>query len=257
MKLNLNLLPLLTALFLLLSCQKELGQEGTAGINNSHRVKTYTEAITSSSLGNSITTYNLSYDNSGRVTSIVSASSPGDKFVYAFPSATKFTMDLYNGGVLSIHEDFFLNSDFFVDSTFQYNNTKDSTTEKYIYNASKQLTLRKEYDYSKLTGAVLSNTTTYTYDAGGNLLKTQDTDGESHSFEYYANLRYAMPVVPGPITSASAQKKNLAKKHTASSNGFSIGSAEYTYTFDSKDRMSTEKAVLSDGSVVVKTYTYF
>ncbi|MCW3116717.1 MAG: hypothetical protein JWM28_799, partial [Chitinophagaceae bacterium] len=34
-------------------------------------------------------------------------------------------------------------------------------------------------------------------------------------------------------------------------------SATFTYTFDSGDRISTEKAVADDGSVVIKTYTYF
>lgn len=247
---------LLTACTLVfLSCQKEPDViPGT--VTASNRLKSFTETVTSSVVGNFSTTYNVSYDNSGRIASMVSASSPGDKFVYGFPSASKYTMDIYTGGSLSIHEDFYVNADGFPDSTFQYNDTQDTTTEKYTYNAAKQLVKQKEYAYTKATGGVLSNITTFTYDAGGNLAKSQDTDGEAHTYEYYADLRYALPMVPGPISALTTQRINLMKKHTIESNGFPVGSAQYSYAFDSKDRISTEKAVATDGSTVLRTYTY-
>lgn len=255
-KIQYTLLAASVVFFLLVSCQKEANRETNPTGNNTGRVKSYTEAVTSSILGNSTTTYNLSYDEKGRMISMVSASSPGDKFVYAFPSATKFTMDLYNGGSLSIHEDFYLTADTLVDSTFQYNHTRDSSTEKYTYNAARQLVSFKQYEYSRITGAVLYNTTTFTYDASGNVLKAEATDGSVHMYEYYPDLSYAMPVVFGPLTSHSSKKMNLVKKHTFSS-GLLDESAQYTYTFDSKNRISTEKMVISDGGTVVKTYTYF
>ena len=47
--------------------------------------------------------------------------------------------NIYNGIVLSIHTINYLNDSQLVDSVFQYNNTHDSTTNKYIYNAAGQL----------------------------------------------------------------------------------------------------------------------
>jgi hypothetical protein len=241
---------------ILTACQKENSQDQTA-INTSDRVKTYTETVTSSFIGNSTTTFNISYDNKGRVTGAVAANSPGDKFVYAFPSDNKFTMDLYNSNILSIHEDFYLNAASFIDSTFQYNDTEDSSTEKYTYDANNQLIKLKEYDYSKTTGSSLYNTTTYTYDANGNLIKTLDTDGEMHTYEYYTDLSYSLPLITGPLNTSATKKMNLVKKLTVSHSGVVDDSAQYTYTFDDKNRISTEKAEISDGSIVTKTYTYF
>ena len=239
------------------SCQKEKSNEqGSQPTTNSSRVKTYTEAITSS-FGNSTTTYNLSYDNSGRISSMVSASAPGDKFVFSYPSNTSYTMEIFANGLLTIHENFFLNADSFVDSSFQYNDTQDTTTEKYSYNANKQLVQIKEYEYTKATGGILYNTTKYFYDADGNLARTEDTEDNVHLYEYYSNLVYTQPLNIAPMSIATAKKANLVKKHTLMSGGFTEMTAEFTYTFDNKDRISTEKATLSDGSVVTKTYTYF
>src|SRR4051812_35612598 len=105
-------------------------------------------------------------------------------------------------------------------------------------------------------GSVLDNTITYIYDANGNLIRTQDTDTNVDTYEYYTNLIYAPPLVTGPLTAESTKKKTLVKTHTLTSNGSLVGSAGYTYTFDDKDRISTETAVLSDGSITTKTYTY-
>ncbi len=250
-----KLLASASILVLLASCQKP-PDYGLQPNNNSNRVKSYTESITSPN-GNLSHTYNISYDDGGRVTGMTSATSPGDKFVYAYRSGNHYTMDIFNSGKLSIHEDFFLNAAFLPDSTMQYNDTKDTLTERYLYNVEHLLVTLKRYDYSKATGAVLFNTTTYNYDSNGNLIRSEDTDGETHTYEYYSNLTYLPPLTAGPINILSGRKFNLVKTHSVSSNGTFLGSATMTYTFDAKDRISTEKATLADGTVVLKTYTYF
>lgn len=166
-------------------------------------------------------------------------------------------MDIYANASISIHQDFFLNADSFIDSSFQYNDEEDTSTQKYIYNASKQLLRIKEYEYSKSTGAVLYNTTQYSYDANGNIIKTEDAYGDVHLYEYHTNLSYVQPLLQGPSTSAANKKVNLVKKHTLVSSGVTMASANLTYTFDDKDRISTEKATLTDGTIITKTYTYF
>jgi len=238
---------------LLTSCSKS---SDTTQSYLTGRVKTYTEAVTYTG-GSYSTTYNLSYDGAGRLVTMVDATAPGDKFVYSY-GPTSYTMEIFNSGILDIHEDFFLNNAGFPDSTFQYNSTLDSMTERMIYNGNNQLTTYKEYDYSKVTGASLFNTTTYTYNSDGTLLKTVDTDGESYIYDYYANLVYQYPMInPGdfisnPVTGA----KNLIHTQTFKQGGVTIDAADYTYTFDANNRISTAKATSTNGTVT-KTYTYY
>lgn len=233
------------------SCQKGTNDDLPAATD---KVKTYTEDITSPSFGHIVTTYNLNYDASDRITSMVSTSNAGDKFVYSYPSDNTIWSDLYVGGALGIHyEGYYKNNS--IDSAFQYNDSGDSSTEKYIYNSSGYFIKSYEYNYSKITGAVLDNTITYTYDAGGNQLKAEGTDTNVETFEYYSDKVYLYPLI-GPAV-LPAVKRNLLKSHTLTSNGFHVGTGNYTYTFDSNDRISTWTETTDDGTVVIKTFTYF
>ncbi len=257
MKKNLYLFPILTITILLTSCGKEYSANTNTDTSALNKVKTYTEDITSSYYGNSVTTYNLAYDTNDRLISITSITNSGNKSLFSFPTNSLYTMDLYNSGSLAIHEDFYLNSNFYLDSTFQYNNTKDSSTEKYFYNTSNQLIKMNEYSYSAVTGSKLINTTTNTYDGNGDLIESLDLNSNVNTLEYYLDLSYAMPFAPGPVNANSSKKNHLLKRHSLSSNNYLIDTATFTYTFDTKNRISTEKAIVSDGSIVIKTYTYF
>lgn len=241
-----------TVMVALSSCQKEPSDISLPAA--SLKIKTYTEDVRSGVFGNSITTYNLSYDGNDRLTSMVDASNPGNKFVYAYPSSSKYTFDLFVDNIFELHVDYFLNSQSLIDSSFQYNNTNDTSTEKYIYNPARQLTKLYEYDYYS-TGADLWNTTTYTYDGAGNLAKSENTFDYVYTYEYYTDKVYLMPRLI-PVTVPN-QKANLIKKLTLTESGTVQGSVTYTYTFDSKDRISTIRHDTSDGDVVIKTFTYF
>jgi hypothetical protein len=152
-------------------------------------------------------------------------------------------------GALSIHEDIFLNSNHFVDSTYQYNDEEDTTSEKYIYNANNQLSTLKEFNNS-----VVDNVTTYSYDGEGNLVKTTDTDNEVETFDYYPDLVFAIPFTNPLQSTASA---HLVKNHKITSNGSVVANILSTYTFDSKNRISTITQTLDDGGVATQTFTYF
>ena len=251
MKKIIPLPAIISFIILFSSCQKDVGGDLPTATD---KVKTYTEDITSVSIGNSVTTYNLSYDASNRITSLISASDPGNKFLYTYKSATTYSMEIYSSNALVIHEDFFLNSNSYPDSTYQYNNTGDTSTEKYVYNAKNQPIKMYEYDYSKITGSDLWNTISYTNDADGNLVKAEGTDTNIETYEFYPDLVYISPVT---TPYSKPIKHNLLKKFSLTSNGFLVGSAISTYSFDSKNRISTEKVVTSDGSIILKTYTYF
>ncbi|MEO8415577.1 MAG: hypothetical protein ABI472_18085 [Ginsengibacter sp.] len=244
-----NLLYILI-IFIFVSCQKELSTNDPGTSPSSSKVKTYTEDVTSGG-AHSVTTFNLAYDASDRLISLVSATSSGDKFEYQYSNGS-YTMDLYNSNLLSIHEIFFINSNLLVDSSFQYNDTKDSMTEKYVYNSAGQLTTLKQYDYSQVTGAVLFNVENYTYDSNGNTIRVTETSNNSvTTYEYYTNLVNNLyifnPYVPG--------NKNLVMT-TINDSGGSTTTLSHFYTFDSANRLITEKITADTGEIVIKTYTY-
>jgi len=244
-----NTKPLLAALACILTfsaCKKN----DSVSPNAANLPKTYTEDITSSGIGNSKTTYNLSYDGNGRLTSLVSASAPGNKFVYKYNTNSTYTMDLFISNFLSIHENFFINSNSLVDSTFQYDDTQDTTTEKYFYNGSGQLVQLNEYDYTKADGSVLNNVHTYEYDANGNQTKDTDYNGVQ-TFTYYTDLENTLSVGQTYFPKG----KYLIKTLTVDNGGSPI-TVNYTYTFDSQKRLVTDNEVSSDGDIVIKTYTY-
>ncbi len=244
----------LSVIVLFASCQKEpVPNEPAARLP---KVKTYSEDLTSSYLGHIAFNYDISYDADNKIISAISTSAPGTRLLLNYPSASKYTTDFYENNILKLYKDFYLNSNSFVDSTFQYNNTKDSSTEKYFYNNNNQVIKIKKYNYSKITGSELSNTITNIYNMDGDLVSSTGTDKKIETYEYYTDLSYSAPLVFGPPNSSSAKKIHLIKKHTVSSNGSFVTSSNHTYTFDSNNRITTETQTFTDGSSLVKTYSY-
>ena len=253
MKRNSLLLLSFCTIIMLSSCQKDKQEPGTN--TTLSKVKTYTESTTTSGGENIAATYNLNYDANNRITSVTQANVPGNKFVFSYPSDTKYSMDLFVAGERSIHEDIFLNSNALPDSTFQYDNDEDTTTEKYVYNSKNQLITIKEYNYSTIYGSDIEKVTTYTYDADGNVATITDTDSQTETLEYYPDLVYAM-LFTNPLLN-STKAMHLVKTHKVTSNGYLVGSTVNTYTFDSNKRISTITQTLDDGTVGTQTFTYF
>jgi hypothetical protein len=227
------------------SCQKDADPSGPAVKN---KIKTYTEEITTAA-GTQTQTFNAVYDNNDRLLTLDCITTPGYKFVYQYPNNKEFTMDIYGAGSVIIHVTSFINSSVaMLDSTFQYNDTKDSSTEKYIYNSNKQLVKKFEYEYSKVTGSVPDNVVDYTYDNNGNLIKEKDYYGES-TFKYDT-------VIPNTLYQGLVYVNNLKQLPTSeiTSGGETF---DHTYTFDSDKRVISDTRVGSDGSVIKRTYTYY
>jgi len=234
------------------SCEKEFNYmitpSGSPSNSMSSKVKAYTEDVASSS-GHSVTTFNLSYDTKDRITSLISATLPGDKFVYQYTN-NSFSVDIYNSNQLSIHSVYFINSLSLVDSSIQYNDTKDTMTEKYLYNSGKQLIKLQEYDYSTPAGPVLSSIHYHSYDNSGNLLKDSAANAVIN-YAYYNDL-------PDNLSMGQAysqRNKNLVKT-TTYTEGSTTETINHTYTFDNYNRLLTEKATAGSGEVVTKSYTY-
>jgi len=231
---------------LLAACQKD---KEPAANSNVLKIKSYSEKVVSSDGDSIVANYNLSYDANNRITALSQVEVPGNKFLFIYESDSKYSMEIYLKGALSIHEDFFLNSRHSIDSTYQYNDEEDTTSEKYLYNANNQLTTVKEFYNS-----VVDNVTTYTYDNNGNVVKTTDSDNQVETFDYYPDLVYAMPFT-NPLQSTTPA--HLIKNHKITSNGYVVANIVSTYTFDSKNRISTITQTLDDGSIAIQTFTYF
>jgi hypothetical protein len=190
--------------------------------------------------------FNLSYDANDRILSVVSSTNAGDKFVYQY-GVNKYSLEIFNSNVLSIHGDFFLNSNQLLDSNVQYNDTRDTTIEKYTYNAAKQLTQSMEYEI-KQSLATLIDKTLYEYDANGNVSKETSSNGE-RTYTYTSLLN---TLNNGQVY--SNRNKFLIKTTVISAAGGVT--LNHTYTFDSLNRLTSEKAVATNGDVVTRTYTY-
>jgi len=244
-----TLLPAsLFAFFLFTACKKN---NETPSTDSASLPKTYTEDIRSTGF-NSLTTYNLTYDGNNRMTSMTAIPEPAIvKFVYKYSSNNSLTMDLYNSNVLSIHEILWLNASGTLDSTFQYNDTNDSSTEKYIYNSSKQILQIKNYNYSS-SGSQLDHTTDYTYDNLGNAITESISNGTLTNFTYYTDM-------PNTLTMGltfNPQAKYLIKTASSSSSGTPV-TATHFYSFDSSNRLIKDSAVTTGVSaILIKSYTY-
>lgn len=242
-----NYFLLAAAICIFSSCKKENTQDNT---NNpaSAKVKTYSEDYTSGSTHIQYT-FNVNYDSDGRLISLISAASPGDRFEYTY-QAGSVIMELFSGNTVTIHEKLFLNNYSMADSTFQYNNTQDTTTEKYIYNSNKQLSKLIEYDYSKVYGSTVSGSSDYVYDSFGNI--SQVTNGSTvTTYEYYTNLPNSLNL----NLTFLPLSKNLVKTTTISY-GYDLEILTHAYTFDSDNRVSKEEITLDNGELLVRKYTY-
>src|SRR5579862_6035311 len=150
----------------LFSCKKN----GSSTANDPNKLKLYIEDL-SQTPANEIDTFTVSYDGENRITALTGSKI---KTVYTYGQSS-FTLDLYDLSTLSIHEIFYLNSQMYVDSTFQYDNTNDTTTEKYTYSGS-MLTGLTTYDYTAAGGAQFYTQDQYVYDNNGNVTTDTQTD---------------------------------------------------------------------------------
>ena len=243
-----NLLRVLVVITLLIislaSCKKDDSNQSPAP---RERIKTYTETLVSSSFGTLSYTYNLSYDQDGRLLSMVNAESAGDRFVFTYGQAG-FNMEIFGNNDLVIHQDVFLNGNL-MDSTFQYNNEGDTTTEKYFYNGDNMLVTLNRYSHSGDV-SVLDEVVTYTYDANKNLTREASHYG-SINYEYDA----ATPEIIDLFPVYFSYSKQLPSKVTSTYLNHDYV-AEHSYSLDAKNRLVSDVATFINGDVVTKTFTY-
>jgi hypothetical protein len=244
-----HLLAALSALTILASCKKN---NSTDPSSSTSKLKTYIEDV-QSPYYHYTDTFAVTYDNNNRITSVAS---PDLKFQYTY-SDKSFTLDLYQNNMLSIHEILYLNNIPYLDSTFQFNSTNDSTTEKYAYNG-KLLTRKTTYTYSKRATNVEFRED-YTYDNNGNLIKDVETDsqGNLNATSSYTYTNNPLNVTINPVYFAPQSKYFPATQKQTDGAGNTIATITYTYLFDNSGRVTKETDVASNGGSVIKTYIYY
>jgi hypothetical protein len=238
----------LLVLCLFASCKKSGGSNSSS---NTSKLKTYIENLQTGS-SHVTDTFAVTYDNDNR---IVSVKAPNLGFVYTY-SDKSFTLDLYENNQLSIHEIFWLNSVPYVDSTFQYDNTSDTTTEGYIYTGN-LLTRETTYSYSNGV-ATIDTRDDYTYDNNGNGIKDVQTDGQGNinTISTFTYTTKPVSVTISPIYVDPGSKYLPATQHQTDGSGNPIASVTYSYEFDSSGRLTKETDSLDNGDVASKTYIY-
>ena len=255
MKLKLTIIAAFSICFLI-SCQKEYKPDG-ANIPvtpPSNKLRTYIEDASQTS-SHSIDTFNVTYDNTNRITGLVSSQG---SFLYSYLSNSTAGLDIYSGGALIIHEEAFLNGLSLLDSTIQFNNTNDTTTEKYFYTGT-MLTKQVTYDYSTVSGTSIFSTDTYTYDSNGNAIKDVETDGAGNvqTTLNYTYSTYLNNVSISPAFIPFKYKYLPATATELDESGTVEDVVTYTYEFDSNNRLIKETDAAQSGDVVVKKYIYF
>jgi len=235
---------------LIISCKKSGNSNSSAGQN---RIKTYVEAVHGTAFDQT-DTFNLGYDADGRLTSMTSTNL---KFSYAYNGTSSFSLDLYENGHLSIHELALIKGGTVVDSTWQYNDSHDTTTEKYVFNGN-VLTSKITFDYSGGLPFVQTQDN-YSYDNNGNLVKDVQGDGtgaiNSVTTYTYTNKAFQLAITP---TYFPAQAKYLPATMTITDgSGNPTATVTYSYVFDSAGRVKQETDAANNGSSVIKSYIYY
>jgi hypothetical protein len=247
-------LPKLTAfacaLLFLASCKKN---SGTNNNGNPNRLKWYIENYTSGST-HLVDSFSVSYDNSDRITGLTS---PLIKLVYGYANPKTNTLDIFEYGQPSLHENAFINGNALVDSSLQYDFSGDTTTQKYVYNGS-LLTRNITYDYSS-TGSSISSQEDYTYDNNGNMIKdvTSDGHGGVQTISTFTYTTHPVNVTINPAYFPQASKYLPDTQKQTDGGGSLIATVTYVYVFDGSGRLTKETDTASDGEVVVKTYVYY
>jgi len=245
-----HLLHALAALCLFAACKKNNNSNSTTGTD---KFKSYVEEVHANGV-NQTDSFNLSYDNNGRITTMVSSTL---KFVYAYNGSTSITMDLYENGQLSIHEVGFEKNGL-LDSTFQYNDSQDTTTEGYVYatNGSNLLTRKTTYEY--VSGHPVADfVDDYTYDLNPLLLKdVQSSGGVTTNFTTYTYYGDPNHLVTSPFIVPSQVKDLLSTQTLFDGQGNVTARITYTWATDSAGRVIQEMDKQDNGDYVIKRYHY-
>ncbi len=243
---------ILPYIFLLIIAAASCGKDSDVNSNSSHTIKSYTEDITAIG-GRVVESYNVNYDEQGRVSTIESTSKPGHRMVYKYSAENSFTYDKFEDNKLTYHSINFINSQSLLDSTYWYNNMNDTSASKYLYNEDKKLIKQRQYliKFQYLPYPVLYNTVFYQYDLKGTLVKEADQGYYETSYAYDKELKNTVQLTPSYFPS-----NEELPSHTYTTRLGTTLETKHTYTLDGNNRVISERQERNDGRVTVMSYTY-
>ncbi len=248
-------------LFVLISCQKEYNPDGSGNpiVPVSSKVKMYIEDATNTPFP-SIDSFDVTYDASNRIQSLVSRLDPLNKFQYTYNGSSNASLEIFNGGTVDIKELYYLNSNQLVDSSLQNNSTGDTSSSKFMYNANNQVIEELDYEYTPGIGNELITRISFEYDNAGNKTKETELDaaGDTLSVRTYTvnSSLFGPTSLLAPYIPVSF--KNLVSSESVYDPfGGTTSVTNFTYTFDSNGRITSETSSQPGTSFsIVKKYIY-
>lgn len=240
-----GVLCLLAALF---ACK------GSSGSKKNHAVyyaATLTEDKDQTGVGHTTSKYTFNYDGQHRIVSKTADFDPGLRSEYAYTDGG-YTESLYVNDSLATLNTYTLNSLNLVDSLVQIDvQDHDTLSARFLYDSKKELISQKQYFFTAGYGFLLITSITYAYDTTGNLLTA--TDGYkvvsyTYSPENFNSLSLGqiyMQQLPG-----------LPDVQTTTQSTGEVSTAGHIYTYDKKGHLITDALSQSDGTTIVRTYSY-
>lgn len=250
------------AIFLLASCSKNDNPTTISG-----KIKTTSNNSNVSAPGYSITNHN--YDNNGRLLNTTTTNNAGQivSKTQATYSSNNILIESFNATTRLGYQEYILNSIGLVDTLKISYAPFDTIIDcsKVIYNsANVPLTLKKLAPYP-ITGQpvnVEKSRIEYTY-SGGNIITQKVFNSNQlesvHNIEYYDTANNLSPDAFG-LPYMLNNNANLIKKESAFNISTSDSSiVEYTYTFDSNNRVisQTQTVTLGGSGSYTTYYTYY
>jgi hypothetical protein len=216
------------------------------------KLKMYVEETHSSGI-NRVDTFYVNYDDQGRLTGLVGTTL---KFVYTYNGNISLTQDILQNGNLNIHAAYFLKGSM-IDSTWQYNNTHDTSIDKYTY-TNGLMTADMYYHFTTARGSWLWTRTDYAYDDSSNMTKIVETDsiGRVNSTILYTYTNKPLLARTTPASFPMVSRNLPATAKYLDNLGNVDANITYTYEFDSSGRMTKQTATDVSGLVAVKDYYY-
>jgi hypothetical protein len=228
-----KMIRLFVALSLLVTLTPSCGKKGSSS-SSACQLLTVTDSSSSN------TVYNITYNNSGQISSLVATGLNAFQAEYAYAGNVAIASVSNSGGPVSRIDTTTLNSDGYIQSVVSYYpSTQDIATTTYTYGANDQV-LKSIYQ----DGSSPAVTTTYTF-TNGNL--TSLTNGTiTMSYTYYTN----MPYQEGDVLQVSQlvgggfpyiKNVNLCQGYTNSS-----GTVNFTYSFDSNGKINRAASTVQE-----------
>jgi hypothetical protein len=216
-------------IFSLVSCKKDDNQIKVSLVG----------FLKSKTIVNKTNTYKTeyNYDANGKIASIIDEFEES-KYVFNYSVSNKLEVNETNSksNVFKANLAAYLLVNGKPDSIFQYNDSQDFITQKFVYNSSNQLIQIKNYGYDKsINEYYLKVPTNFLYDFKGNIISKKTVSTDSIIFSSITNT------FNNVASSLEIMNPNLPERLINLDINRNINYfINYSYTFDTNNKVATE-----------------